>query len=266
MNRDFKGIWIPREIWLAKDLHCQEKCLWAEIHSLFSEEKGGCYASNEYLGEFVGVKERRLQEMLANLKRLGWLEQVSFNGRQRILRAIVPYETEKVRAGQRCTKMHPGGALKCTPDMQYNAPLSYIERKEEIKDKNIAQTIARSATQPRKKSSDITFSFDNKKFENITASDMETWKKIYVNVDIERELMKMVEWCLSNPRKTKSKRAWRKFIVSWLQKNFDEITNKAAYRESQKQSVVEKHTFADTDRRPNHPSRTTYLEEDDEVE
>lgn len=129
MNRDFKGIWIPREIWLS-NLSCQEKCLWAEIHSLFDREKGGCYASNEYLCDFTGVKERRLQEMLSNLKFQGWLVQVSFDGRNRVIKAVVPPEDFKPeeRAGQRCGKVHPRGAEKCTPDMQDSAPPSlYID-------------------------------------------------------------------------------------------------------------------------------------------
>ncbi len=127
MNRDFKGIWIPREIWLS-NFSCQEKCLWAEIHSLFDREKGGCFASNEYLSEFLGVKERRLQEMLSNLKYQGWLVQVSFDGRNRVIRAIVPAEniSPDDGAGQRCGKAHPCGAEKCTPDMQDSAPPSYI--------------------------------------------------------------------------------------------------------------------------------------------
>lgn len=127
MNRDFKGIWIPREIWLSK-LSPIEKCLWAEIHSLFDRDRGGCYASNEYLCEFLGVQERRLQQMMANLKFQGWVVQVSFDGRTRILKAVVPPEDFKpeVDAGQRCNKLHPRDAEKCTSEGQENAPLPYI--------------------------------------------------------------------------------------------------------------------------------------------
>lgn len=130
MNRDFKGIWIPREIWLAQDLKAQEKALWAEIHSLYDEEHGGCYASNDYLCEFIGVKERRLQVMIATLKEKGWLEQVSFNGRQRILKAIIPTDDPSCVRGR--------GAVNCGSEVHKNAPLGcskmhpspYIENKE----------------------------------------------------------------------------------------------------------------------------------------
>lgn len=128
MNRDFKGIWIPREIWLAKDLSCHEKCLWAEIHSLFDRESGGCYASNEYLMEFFGIKERRLQEMMANLKKKGWVVQVSFDGRNRVIKAVVPqedYKPEEESAGQRCGKVHPRDAEKCGSEGRESAPPTY---------------------------------------------------------------------------------------------------------------------------------------------
>ena len=41
--RDFKGIWIPKEIWLSEQLSLMEKVLFVEIHSLDNED--GCYAS-----------------------------------------------------------------------------------------------------------------------------------------------------------------------------------------------------------------------------
>ncbi len=126
-TRSFQGIWIPAEIWLREDLSIQEKCLWAEIQSLYNKEKGGCYASNDYLLKFMGIKERRLQELLSNLKLKGLIEIVSFDGRKRVLKAV------SHSAEQRCESSHVRGAEKCTPPVQKNAPLSYIENKEDSK-------------------------------------------------------------------------------------------------------------------------------------
>ena len=52
-ERDFKGIWIPREIWLSSELSLMEKVLFVEIHSLDNER--GCFASNACFAEFFGV-------------------------------------------------------------------------------------------------------------------------------------------------------------------------------------------------------------------
>lgn len=109
-QRNFKGIWIPKEIWLMEGLLASEKALWGEIDSLYDEEKGGCFASNEYLAKFNGVKLRRLQVMLSNLKSKGLIKDVSFNGRERILKAVNPKEV----ACQTCSIMHGRSAGYCT--------------------------------------------------------------------------------------------------------------------------------------------------------
>lgn len=84
-TRDFKGIWIPAEIWLNPELNFTEKALYAEIDSLDGE--GGCFASNEYFAKFFGISERAIQNGLSHLKSLGFVSQESFNGRSRCLRA-----------------------------------------------------------------------------------------------------------------------------------------------------------------------------------
>ena len=49
-NRAFKGIWIPKEIWLSTDLKVMEKLVLVEIDSLDNEE--GCFASNDHFSKF----------------------------------------------------------------------------------------------------------------------------------------------------------------------------------------------------------------------
>ncbi len=56
--RDFKGVWIPKEIWLSQDLSLSEKCLFVEIQSLDNEH--GCYASNKHFARFLGISERQV--------------------------------------------------------------------------------------------------------------------------------------------------------------------------------------------------------------
>ncbi len=43
-ERDFKDVWIPREIWLSTELSLMEKVLFVKIHSLDNER--GCFASS----------------------------------------------------------------------------------------------------------------------------------------------------------------------------------------------------------------------------
>jgi hypothetical protein len=87
-NRDFKGVWIPKEIWLNTDLSIIEKVLLVEIDSLDNSERG-CFASNEYLASFVQLSEGRVANIISDLKKRGYIIQLFFDGRNRGLRTQI---------------------------------------------------------------------------------------------------------------------------------------------------------------------------------
>lgn len=72
-KRNFKGIWIPKEIWLSKELSIQEKVMLVEIDSLEDEIKG-CWASNKYFAEFFKLSTRRIAEIISSLKNKGYIK------------------------------------------------------------------------------------------------------------------------------------------------------------------------------------------------
>ena len=84
-NRDFKGVWIPKDIWLNTDLSIIEKVLLVEIDSLDNSDRG-CFASNEYLAKFVQLSEGRVANIISDLKKRKFIIQVFFDGRNRGLR------------------------------------------------------------------------------------------------------------------------------------------------------------------------------------
>lgn len=65
-ERDFKGVWIPREIWLSNELSLFEKCLLVEIDSLDCGPKH-CFKSNESLAEFLGCSVPTVSRGVKNL-------------------------------------------------------------------------------------------------------------------------------------------------------------------------------------------------------
>lgn len=86
MERDFKGVWIPKEIWLDDRLNALDKCIFVEVDSLDNEEQG-CFASNEYLANFCQCSETKVSNAISKLIELGYLFVKSFDGRQRILQS-----------------------------------------------------------------------------------------------------------------------------------------------------------------------------------
>ena len=69
MNRGFKGVWIPRDIWLRDDLSCVDKCLLAEIDSLSGYEQG-CFASNTHFATFLHVSVPTVSRSVKKLEDL----------------------------------------------------------------------------------------------------------------------------------------------------------------------------------------------------
>lgn len=85
MPRDFKGIWIPQSLWLDPRLSPNEIILLAEVVSL--DDGDGCFASNEYLGNFLGVSSGRAANILSHLRNLKLIKTISFDGRKRKIKA-----------------------------------------------------------------------------------------------------------------------------------------------------------------------------------
>lgn len=72
-NRGFKGVWLPKELYLNKYLSWSEKMLLVEINSLHCN-CGSCFASNKHFAEFLGVCDRAVEKMIAKLKREGYIQ------------------------------------------------------------------------------------------------------------------------------------------------------------------------------------------------
>lgn len=214
MNRDFKGIWIPREIWLHEKLSLQAKALWAEIDWLHDRDRGGCYADDEYLMDFLSVKASRLQEIMKELRDFKLIEKVSFDGRVRVIRAIHPAIEIVNRPGSSSPENR--GAPPRDPGFPSYIGTNVVTKK---KKKKIA---------PRP---GIEFDRETQQFVNISESDKADWVKHYSGVDVDRELFQMRQWLLdpANPPRDGN----RTFITSWLKKSFENPKKKPQKPKSQ---------------------------------
>jgi hypothetical protein len=88
-KRDFKGVWIPKEIWLSKDLSLFEKVLFVEIHSLDNER--GCFASNQHFGRFLGVSDRQIRRYISRLEKKHYINVTIKNRNERTMRVAGKY-------------------------------------------------------------------------------------------------------------------------------------------------------------------------------
>ena len=85
--RDFKGVWIPKRVFLDERLNAIEKIILIEIDSLDAEDSEGCYASNEYLANFCKSSMTKVSTSISKLIKLGYLYVSKNDGRKRYLKS-----------------------------------------------------------------------------------------------------------------------------------------------------------------------------------
>ena len=85
-NRDFKGVWIPKEVWLDDRLNALDKIILTEIDSL-DQGEDGCFASNEYIANFCQCSATKVSTSINQLIKYGYLYVLKFDGRKRHLKS-----------------------------------------------------------------------------------------------------------------------------------------------------------------------------------
>lgn len=81
LKRQFKGVWMPKEIYLSAELTAMEKLVLIEINSL-DGERDHCFASNKHFADFFGISTRHVTKILAHLAELKFIR-IEMIGRNR---------------------------------------------------------------------------------------------------------------------------------------------------------------------------------------
>ena len=85
-ERGFNGVSIPWHVFDMVErriLKAIDVLMLVTIHSFCKQ--GKCFASNNYLGERIGIGSDRTKQIIAKLKKLDLLKQIAFDGRKRTL-------------------------------------------------------------------------------------------------------------------------------------------------------------------------------------
>ena len=85
-ERDFKGVWIPKVVWLDNRLTALDKVILTEIDSLDQGERG-CYASNQHIAEFCQCSVTKVSTSISKLIDLNYLYVQNYDGRLRELKS-----------------------------------------------------------------------------------------------------------------------------------------------------------------------------------
>jgi hypothetical protein len=146
MNRDFKGVWIPKDIWLDDKLTWMEKLLLVEIDSLDAEQ--GCFASNDYFAKFFQLSKSRISDLIGQLVSKGYITTfLVYDGKQvkrREITMVIPIR--KFEGGIRKTEEGysensednntlVSNTISNKNNKIYNHKEAFVSRVDEFKDK-----------------------------------------------------------------------------------------------------------------------------------
>ena len=217
MNRDFRGIWIPKEIWLSKDLSTNEKILLAEIDSL-GGSSDGCFASNQYFADFFDLSKDRISRLVSGLKNKGYItvELVYKEGTCEVDKRIIklnPYSYF-----YQGVQNHQGGIGENTKDITNNY---------NINNNNKASK--------KKTTKEVRHKYGEFKNVLLSDKDLEKLKAEYGEELVEKYIKKMDEWIELNGRRYKNYylalRQWMNKEVSKKQEKVEKQEGDTKYDE-----------------------------------
>jgi len=139
-ERAFKGVWIPAEVWLCRELSIMEKLFFVEISSLDREK--GCFASNAHFSDFFGVGKARCTQIIKSLESKRLISILLIREGNNIVKRIIkctqsslenvpkntPY-TDKIK-GKNSPKSSPLKVVKILNKVvnKLNNPIKYIKQ------------------------------------------------------------------------------------------------------------------------------------------
>ena len=217
MNRDFRGIWIPRHIWLDKNLKPIEKILLAEIESLGGLHDG-CFASNQYFAEFLDLSKDRTSKLISGLKNKGYIT------------VELSYKEGSYEVDKRIIKANPssyfclGGSTHLEGGGENN---DYITNNYNINNNN--------KTSKKKTTKEVRHKYGEFKNVLLSDKDLEKLKTEYGEELVEKYIKKMDEWIELNGRRYKNYylalRQWMNKEVSRKQEKVEKQEGDTKYDE-----------------------------------
>ena len=217
MNRDFRGIWIPKEIWLNKDLSTNEKILLAEIDSL-GGSSDGCFASNQYFADFFDLSKDRISRLVSGLKNKGYItvELIYKEGTCEVDKRIIklnPYSYF-----YQGVQNHQGGIGENTKDITNNYNINNNNK-----------------TSKKKTTKEVRHKYGEFKNVLLSDKDLEKLKAEYGEELVEKYIKKMDEWIELNGRRYKNYylalRQWMNKEVSKKQEKVEKQEGNTKYDE-----------------------------------
>jgi len=193
MEKNFKGIWISKDIWLIKELSITEKVFLVEINSL--DNNAGCFASNSYFSDFFNLTNGRCSQIIKALEAKKFIKiRYEYEGKE-VKKRVVNILKGGIKFSKGGIKNIKGGYLENAQDIN-TITINTINKKDQPKNKNFSEAKFSDLIESAYSHILILFKGENTIPKN--KSQIETWKKTLSFFDKNgydlREVYLAVQW------------------------------------------------------------------------
>jgi hypothetical protein len=200
VERDFKGIWIPKDIWLSEELTLQEKVFLVEIDSLDNEQ--GCYAGNEYFSKFFGLSKTRVSIVINSLVK------------KKYITSTIIYKEGTKQILKRVLKVCYRGYIRNVKDPMQE---KFIE--SNTVNNTINNTVNNTTEKELDKDKEKEIEIEIEKNKNLlTPEQIENLNSKFPDVDIEIYIEKIKDW---ENKKNKKYSNYNLAIQNWIKKDIE---------------------------------------------
>lgn len=219
------GIFIPIELYEREDLSFFEIHLLSWVDLLYCKKHGGCFASNEYLASKLrNARINTVAKALTALRQKGLIEDVSFDGRKRVIRALINRSVDQSQSKSALDlnpTLNSSIGFLSNPPLEENPSYPYTEKKDEKKRECAATPLA-------------TFFYEKLKGINpkIKKPNLQAWEKELSKIrkdgegNTDEEIRKVIEYLISTHGSASSNGfCWANVTLSAasLRKNYGKI-------------------------------------------
>lgn len=232
-KQEIQGIWISEITIAVKDLSWADKALLEKMNQLDNSEKG-CFASNQYLADFLGIKKQSAANAVTSLVKRKFLHRIWSDGKNRGYRSVLhhpeayskkyasdekPYSNEEGSATEAYSKINEaysneeGNHTQISNDAYSNddsEPYSNEEHNYRDKDEYLKEDI------------------DHKKIEINGDSGLNKWKEILkilekkLAPDVLQSWFKTITFVGIDEEKKLIRILSSQFNKDWVNKNYED--------------------------------------------
>jgi len=103
---------IPKEIWKHPKLSLCKKLVWGEIYRAYDSSIDGCSLSTDKIMENLNLPRTTINHAILDMCELNLMSKSGYKSKNRIVKAYLPGELEKVKKEKETAKEHPITILK----------------------------------------------------------------------------------------------------------------------------------------------------------